>query len=72
MGMDRKRKLKQQAFENNMNLKLEGKEVPKTRRNKKDNEMPLSPLTLGLLLFVVIGAGVFQSLMGSGESSVIS
>eukprot|EP00352_Strombidinopsis_acuminata_P003097 CAMPEP_0176385908 /NCGR_PEP_ID=MMETSP0126-20121128/35516_1 /TAXON_ID=141414 ORGANISM="Strombidinopsis acuminatum, Strain SPMC142" /NCGR_SAMPLE_ID=MMETSP0126 /ASSEMBLY_ACC=CAM_ASM_000229 /LENGTH=72 /DNA_ID=CAMNT_0017752531 /DNA_START=47 /DNA_END=265 /DNA_ORIENTATION=- len=72
MGLDRKRKHKAQAFENNMHKKLEGKEVPKTLRSKKENEMPVSPLTLGLLLFVVIGAGIFQSLMSSGDSSVIS
>lgn len=37
---------------------MEGKEVPKTRKAKQV-EMPVSPMVLGLCLFLVIGASFF-------------
>ena len=57
-GMDRRLKGKHQTFEANMYRKMDGKEIPETRRPKK-TEMPVSPAVLGLCLFLVVGSAFF-------------
>lgn len=57
-GMDRRLKGKHTTFESNMYRKLEGKEIPETRKPKK-SEMPVSPAVLGLCLFLVVGSAFF-------------
>lgn len=44
-----------------MYLKMEGKEVPATRRSKKE-DYPVSPMLLFVLLFLVIGSSILQML----------
>ena len=70
-GMDRRLKHKHQTFEQNMYLKMDGKEIPETRRAKK-NEMPVSPAVLAVCLFLVIGSAFFQVLQTwqSGSQTV--
>ena len=60
-GMDRRLKNKHQTFENNMYVKMSGKEIPETRKAKK-SEMPVSPAVLALCLFLVVGSAFFQLL----------
>jgi len=45
-----------------MYKKMDGEEIPKTLRNKKDDEMPVGPCVLALFLFLVVGSAFFQIL----------
>ena len=60
-GVDRRIKNKTKTFETGMYDKMEGREIPKTRKSK-ETEMPVSPAVLGLFLFLVIGSAFFQIL----------
>lgn len=69
-GTDRRIKQKSALYESNMDRKMEGKEVPKTRKTKKE-DMPVSPLVLGICLFLVIGSAVFQLIQTSQSSQTV-
>ena len=55
---DRRMRNKSKMFEENMHVKMEGKEVPKSRKPQK-TDMPVSPMVLGICLFLVIGSAFF-------------
>lgn len=58
---DRRLRKKSDAYHENMYLKMDGKEIPESRRLKKQ-EYPVSPMLLLVLLFLVVGSSVFGML----------
>lgn len=58
---DRRIRQKAKTYDDNMYLKMEGKDVPDTRRQKK-TEYPVSPAVLLLCLFLVVGSAFLQML----------
>ena len=69
-GIDRRIKNKAILFEDNMYERMEGKDIPKSRKPEK-TEMPVSPAVLGLCLFLVIGSAFFQILQTSQQSQTV-
>ena len=50
---------------------MDGLEVPKTLRKSKEDKMPVSPLYLGIFLFLVIGSAFFQILQTSQQGGMV-
>ena len=64
-------KLKSNLFEQNIGSKQEGKEVPSSLQKQKDDKMPVSPMILGLFLFLVVGSALFQILSTSSQGGMV-
>ena len=58
-GKDRRLQIRSRQFDENLHRKMDGLEVPKTLRKSKEDKMPVSPLYLGIFLFLVIGSAFF-------------
>ena len=50
---------------------MDGYEVPKTLRKSKEEKMPVSPIYLGLFLFLVVGSAFFQVLQTSQQGGMV-
>ena len=71
-GTDRRMKLRSNEFEKNLGAKQQGKEVPQSlQRPAKDDKIPVSPMILGLFLFLVIGSALFQLLSASSQAGMV-
>ena len=71
-GLDRRFKSRSRQFDDNLHKKLAGEEVPKTLRKRNEEEkMPVSPIYLGLFLFLVIGSAFFQILQTSQQGGMV-
>ena len=68
-GMDRRFKSRVQMADANLHKKLAGEEIPKTLRKREavEDKMPVSPIYLGLFLFLVVGSAFFQVLQATQQ-----